>query len=116
MVELKKGYPHPANFDGAPDKLYQNDGRGKFVDITSISKIYNESGKGLGVVFADYNLDGWSDIYVANDAVRNFLYYNRGNGTFQENGIMNDIFIILMKILYKINANFVKKNIFQKML
>ena len=86
-----KGYPHPANFKGAPDKLYMNKGSGLFEDVTKNAGIYNESGKGLGVVFADYDMDGWPDIYVANDAVRNFLYQNMGDGSFSERASLSGV-------------------------
>ena len=66
-------------------------GRKNFEDVTEVSGIYDNSGKGLGVVFADYDIDGWPDIYVANDAVRNFLYHNKGDGTFVERGSLSGI-------------------------
>ncbi len=82
------GYPHPANFHAAPDLLYQNDGNGNFSDASQYAGIQLEYGKGLGVVFGDYNNDGWPDIYVANDATANFLYHNNGDGTFNEKGAL----------------------------
>ena len=78
------GYPHPDNFQGQADLLYRNDGAGRFVDVSAGAGIAEASGKGLGVVFGDYDSDGWPDIYVANDAVRNFLYHNSQDGTFAE--------------------------------
>ncbi len=78
------GYPHPDNFQGQPDLLYRNDGAGHLVDVSAGAGIGDASGKGLGVVFGDYDSDGWPDIYVANDAVRNFLYHNNQDGTFTE--------------------------------
>ena len=78
------GYPHPDNFPGQTDLLYRNDGDRGFADVSSPAGIADDGGKGLGVVFADYDGDGWPDIYVANDAVRNFLYHNQRNGTFAE--------------------------------
>ena len=78
------GYPHPDNFQGQPDLLYRNDGAGHLVDVSAGAGIADASGKGLGVVFGDYDSDGWPDIYVANDAVRNFLYHNNRDGTFAE--------------------------------
>ena len=78
------GYPHPDNFQGQADLLYRNDGVGGFVDVSAEAGIADVSGKGLGVVFGDYDRDGWPDIYVANDAVRNFLYHNSHDGTFAE--------------------------------
>lgn len=74
-------YCHPSYFDGSPDELYRNDGDGTFTDVSLEAGVANPSGKGLGVTFADFDLDGDIDIYVANDAVRNFLYRNDG-GTF----------------------------------
>jgi len=90
-LNSNKGYPHPANFQGAPDKLYMNKGSGLFEDVTKVAGIYNESGKGLGVVFGDYDMDGWPDIYVANDAVRNFLYQNMGDGSFSERASLSGV-------------------------
>lgn len=76
-------YCHPSYFDGSPDELYRNDGDGTFTDVSLEAGVANPSGKGLGVAFADFDLDGDIDIYVANDAVRNFLYRNDGE-TFQD--------------------------------
>ena len=76
-------YCHPSYFDGSPDELYRNDGDGTFTDVSLEAGVANPSGKGLGVTFADFDLDGDLDIYVANDAVRNFLYRNDGD-TFQD--------------------------------
>ena len=78
------GYPHPDNFQGQADLLYRNDGAGHLVDVSAGAGIADASGKGLGVIFGDYDSDGWPDIYVANDAVRNFLYHNSQDGTFAE--------------------------------
>ncbi|MBJ6367794.1 VCBS repeat-containing protein [Snuella sedimenti] len=67
------------------DKLYRND-NGKFVDISKQAGIIgNTLGFGLGVSIGDLNQDGWPDIYVANDYIeQDYLYYNKGNGTFRE--------------------------------
>ncbi len=81
----KEGYRQycdPRNFDGVPDLLYRNNGDGTFADVSKKAGIANPAGKGLGVAFADFDRDGWPDIYVANDTVRNFLYRNNGDGTF----------------------------------
>lgn len=77
-------YCDPRNFDGVPDLLYRNDGNGRFTDVSEQAGISNPAGKGLGVAFGDVNDDGWPDVYVANDLVRNFLYINNGNGTFTD--------------------------------
>jgi enediyne biosynthesis protein E4 len=75
-------YCHPTMFDGVADRLYRNNGNGTFTDISKQAGIANPAGKGLGVAFCDYNRDGWTDIYIANDSVRNFLYRNTGKGGF----------------------------------
>jgi hypothetical protein len=83
--QAKEGYRmycHPTIFDGKADRLFHNNGNGTFTDVSKQAGIANPAGKGLGVVFCDYNRDGLTDIYVANDTVRNFLYRNAGNGTF----------------------------------
>ena len=66
--------------------LYHNNGDGTFTDVSGKAGIANPSGKGLGVSFADYDGDGFTDIFVANDSVQCFLYHNNGDGTFTEVG------------------------------
>jgi len=77
-------YCNPTIFDGVADRLFRNNGNGTFTDVSSRAGIANPAGKGLGVVFCDVDRDGDTDIYVANDLVRNFLYRNNGDGTFQD--------------------------------
>ena len=77
-------YCDPKIFDGTPDRLYHNNGDGTFTDVSRRAGIANPAGKGLGVTFCDVDRDGWPDIYVANDSVRNFLYRNKGDGTFED--------------------------------
>ncbi len=81
------GYPHPDLFAGVSDRLYEND-EGKFIDRTIDAGVYKASGKGLGVVPTDLELDGWVDLYVANDSVPNFLFRNNGDFTFEEIGLL----------------------------
>jgi hypothetical protein len=73
-------------YDGLTGLLYRNNGDGTFTDVSQASRISVQVGKGLGVVAADLDQDGWIDIYVANDSVRNFLFRNRRDGTFEEIG------------------------------
>ncbi len=75
-------YCLPTLFDGMPDRLFHNNGDGTFTDVSKKAGIANPAGKGLGVVFCDYDRDGDQDVYIANDMVRNFLYRNNGDGTF----------------------------------
>ena len=83
-----RAYCEPNNFPGLPDTLYRNNGDGTFTDVTRESGIYIPTGKGLGVVWGDYNNDGHPDIYVANDSTENFFFLNKGDGTFEEVGFM----------------------------
>ena len=80
-------YCDPNVYNGVPDVLYRNNGDGTFSDVSRESGIQSAEGKGLGVVFTDYDLDGWIDIYVANDLVPNFLFHNLGGGVFEEAGL-----------------------------
>ena len=86
----KKGYRtycHPDAYDPLPNVLYRNDGDATFTDVSAASGIGGHMGKGMGLAFADYDSDGWLDAFVSNDAWRNFLFQNRGDGTFEENGL-----------------------------
>lgn len=83
-----RAYCEPDNFIAQSDTLYRNNGDGTFTDVTKTAGIYNTTGKGLGVVWGDYNNDRTPDIYVANDSTENFFYHNNGNGTFEEVGFM----------------------------
>jgi hypothetical protein len=67
---------------------HHNNGDGTFTDVSEKAGIANPQGKGLGVAFADYDGDGFTDIFVANDSVQCFLYHNNGNGTFSEVGLL----------------------------
>ena len=77
-------YCHPTMFDGTADRLFRNNGNGTFTDVSAKAGIANPAGKGLGVTFCDFDRDGNTDIYIANDSVRNFLYRNNGDGTFRD--------------------------------
>jgi hypothetical protein len=83
-----RSYCHPDNYDGVTNILYHNNGDGTFSDVSVKAGVANPKGKGLGVSFADYDGDGFTDIFVANDSVQCFLYHNNGNGTFSEVGLL----------------------------
>jgi hypothetical protein len=83
-----RSYCHPDNYDGVTNILYHNNGDGTFSDVSVKAGVANPKGKGLGVSFADYDGDGFTDIFVANDSVQCFLYHNNGNGTFSEVGLV----------------------------
>jgi len=81
-------YCHPKHYRGLANALYRNRHDGTFEDVTAKSGIGAQVGKGMSVAFADYDGDGFSDIFVTNDAVPDFLFHNRGNGTFEEVGLL----------------------------
>jgi enediyne biosynthesis protein E4 len=83
-----RAYCHPDNFDPIGNILFHNDGDGRFTDVSAKSGIAAVPGKGLGVSFADYDGDGFTDVYVANDSVQSFLFHNNGKGTFDEVGLV----------------------------
>ena len=80
----------PRGLPGAGDSLYHNNGDGTFTDVSVKAGVMDLNGYyGLGVVCSDFDGDGWTDIYVANDATPNFLYHNNGNGTFKDLGFIS---------------------------
>jgi enediyne biosynthesis protein E4 len=84
-----RDYCSPRAYRPVPDRLYRNEGGGKFVDASESSGILKAYGAGLGVSTGDYNGDGWLDLYVANDATPNQLWINKQNGTFADEGLLS---------------------------
>jgi hypothetical protein len=82
-----RGYCPPQVYDAVPDHLYRNRGDGTFEDLTDRALLGQGFGRGLGVVTADFNGDGWPDIYVANDGGENLLWMNQRNGTFRDEAL-----------------------------
>ena len=81
-----RDYCGPRTYPPAPDRLYNNDGHGRFTNVTDAAGISKADGAGLGVAVGDYNGDGWLDLYVANDATPNQLWINQHDGTFADEG------------------------------
>ncbi len=81
-------YCHPKTYIRVPHRLYHNLGDGKFEDVTEKSGFSKALGKGMGIGIADFNDDGWTDVFVANDTEPNFLYLNQKDGTFKEVGLL----------------------------
>ena len=77
----------PVGLSAEADVLYRNDGDGTFSDVTGEAGIRESGHYGFGAVFTDFDDDGWSDIYVANDSVPNLLFHNNRDGTFSEVGV-----------------------------
>jgi len=80
-------YCDPRRYKSVPPRLYHNLGHGKFADVTDKSGLGAAPGKGMGISIADFNNDGWPDIFIANDTEPNSLFINRKNGTFEEKGL-----------------------------
>jgi enediyne biosynthesis protein E4 len=81
-------YCHPKTYVKVPHRLYHNLGDGRFEDVTERSGFGKSLGKGMGIGIADFNDDGWTDVFVANDTEPNFLYMNQHDGTFKEVGLL----------------------------
>lgn len=81
-----RSYCHPDLFKPAPVLLYHNDGNGKFTEVSHQAGI-DKPAKGLGLAIADFDHDGWMDIFLANDSIPEYLFHNKGNGTFEEIGL-----------------------------
>jgi hypothetical protein len=81
-------YCPPRRYPREEDLLYRNRGDGTFEDVTAKAGIAGYQGRGLGVVATDFDRDGWIDVYVANDLDPNFLWHNKGDGTFEEIGLL----------------------------
>ncbi len=79
-----RSYCHPGNYKGQRIKLYHNNHDGTFTDVSNTSGVGKPEAKGMGVVLADFNNDGWPDIAVANDSWPNFLFINKHDGTFED--------------------------------
>ncbi len=79
-------YCYPRAFPAMPDHVFRNDG-GRFVDVTEEAGIVDHDGRGLGVVAADLDGDGETDVFVANDQTPNYFWHNRGGFRFTEEGL-----------------------------
>jgi len=83
-----RDYCTPRVFHAPGNRLFHNKGNGSFEDVTSAAGVDKEFGHGLGIVSADFNDDGWIDIYVANDGDPNQLWINQKNGTFSNEALL----------------------------
>ena len=85
-----RSYCHPDSFHPIVPLVYHNDGKGHFTEIAQKSGLA-VAGKGLGIAFADYDRDGRVDLFVANDSMPEFLFHNKGNGTFEEVALQSGV-------------------------
>jgi enediyne biosynthesis protein E4 len=86
-----RSYCNPGNYKGQKTKLYHNNHDGTFSDVSDASGVGKPESKGMGVVLADFNNDGWTDIAIANDTWPNFLFLNKHDGTFQDVSLISGI-------------------------
>lgn len=77
-------YPGPLDYEGDTNRLFHNNCNGTFTDVTDASGISAFKGRTMGVTSADFDDDGWPDIYIANDKTENFLFHNKHDGAFEE--------------------------------
>ena len=84
IVEGKPDYCHPRYYKGSASTLWRNLGDGRFEDASARAGITRHIGKGMAAAAGDYDGDGWPDVFVTNDREMNFLFRNRGDGTFEE--------------------------------
>lgn len=87
MESKVDSYCSPTIYVSVPTRLYHNLGGGHFKDVTESAGLSGALSKGMGISIADFNNDGWMDIFVANDTERNLLFLNQHNGTFKEVGL-----------------------------
>ncbi|MCY3970249.1 MAG: CRTAC1 family protein [Acidobacteria bacterium] len=80
-------YCSPKTYRAEPDRLFRNIGNGRFEPATDRAGLASEFGNGLGAVPADLDLDGWLDLYVANDGMPNQMWMNRGGGRFENRAL-----------------------------
>jgi hypothetical protein len=81
-------YCSPRTVKAVAHSLYHNERNGKFRNVTAEAGFVTSLGKGMGIGIADFNRDGWMDVFVANDTEPHFLYINKGNGKFEEMAIL----------------------------
>ena len=86
-----RAYCNPGNYRGQKTKLYHNNHDGTFTDVSQSSGVGKPESKGMGVVLADFNNDGWPDIAIANDTWPNFLFLNKHDGTFQDVSLVSGL-------------------------
>jgi enediyne biosynthesis protein E4 len=86
-----RAYCHPKQYEPLPDTLYHNKGDGTFTDVSREIGISGNYGKGMGAAMADYDGDGFMDIFVANDTLPNFLFHNLGGKKFEEVGLQSGV-------------------------
>jgi hypothetical protein len=89
-IEGRRAYCHPDDFAPAAPLAFHNDGDGRFTEVAGKIGLA-VPGKGLGIGIGDYDRDGKIDLFVANDSMAEFLFHNKGGGTFEEVGLLSQV-------------------------
>ena len=89
LITGERDYCPPTAYRAQPDRLYHNNRDGTYADVTAEALVGGEYGPALGVATADFDSDGWLDIYVANDNQDNLLWMNQRNGTFRNTALLS---------------------------
>lgn len=87
--DVRRDYCSPGVYEPLPDRLFRNDGHGNFTEVTEEAGLGRAFGAGLGVIALDFNFDDRLDIYVANDGTPNQFWVNKGDGTFEDLGLIS---------------------------
>lgn len=86
-----RSYCHPDSYEPLPNSLFRNNGNGTFTDVSKEMGILAYPGKGMGVAIADYDHDGWMDVFVANDNAPNLLFHNLKGKKFEEVSLQSGV-------------------------
>jgi len=89
LITGERDYCPPTAYRAQPDRLYHNNRDGTYADVTAKALVGGEYGPALGVATADFDSDGWPDIYVANDNQDNLLWMNQRDGTFRNTALLS---------------------------
>lgn len=87
-------YCHPRNFTPVSNRLYRNLGSGEFQDVTEQVGLAPYLGRGMSVAFADFDHNGWQDVFVTNDYLPNFLFLNQGGESFAEDALLAGVALL----------------------
>ena len=85
-----RAYCHPDTFNAVTPLVFHNDGKGRFKEVSKKIGL-GKPAKALGISIADYDRDGHIDLFIANDSMVEYLYHNKGNGTFEETGLLSQV-------------------------
>jgi hypothetical protein len=111
MMAKVRSYCSPDHYEELPNTLYRNNGDGTFTDVSQETGIGKYLGRGMGVAIADYDGDGFIDIFVANDGSRNLLFHNLGGKGFEEVGVAAGVaYTQDGRIVSGMGANFIDVN------